>query len=537
MDRCPSHQAAFHVKEGTPVLEQTLFPVDEAADTSLRLRPPQIECRDAVVDSLSENPSCIAIMATGTGKTEVAASVIHALDPGLEGTVVCSPFRDLVAQTADRLRKRGVPNTIEMATLRSSTPVTVGCYASLLSRDRYQQFLGRKLLIVDESHINYTKNAVRMITHFRESGTKVLGLTATPDRMQGDPLTKFYGPVAFDYPYRSALRDGWLVPTKVWMAVIEEMDLTQCQGTKHEFNLDRLNEIMAKERVVHAIASLVAQHYDGLPSVVFCANIRQAEMLREVLERHRVMASIVHSNMDPEERRMHLRDFENGDSEVIINVGCLTMGWDHPPVRKLFLARPTKSRALYQQMFGRGTRPLPGVVDGWGLADQRRQAIADSAKPCCEIFDITDTTRHNDLRSAIDVYAPEIGPALMRRVRSRVERNQTAGSDIDAVVAAEKAALAAEEAARWALEAGKRSGIKVDARFGIYERDVFAEAELPDIKRQRGWRMLFGKHKGWPLRDVPLDYLRWVIRDSNCRNKAFVDAVRTEVQRRMATKR
>lgn len=511
----------------------TLFPVDIKEDaTQLRLRDYQTQGRDSVVDCLTEHDSCLAIMATGTGKTEVGASIVRAIDPELEGSVICTPFRDLVSQTSDRFKRRGIPNTIEMATLRSTTPITVACYDSLLSRNRYEQFLGRKLLIVDESHIKYTKNAIRMISHFRESGTKVVGMTATPDRMQGDPLTKFYGPVAFDYPYRSALRDGWLVPTKVWLAVIEEMDLTQCQGTKHEFDIDRLNQIMAKERVVHAIASLVQQHYDGQPSVVFCANIKQAEMLLEVLGRHRVMASIVHSDMDPNERRMHLRDFEMGESSVIINVGCLTMGWDHPPVRKLFLARPTKSRALYQQMFGRGTRPLAGTVDGFWTADQRRSAIAGSDKPFCEIFDITDTSRHNDLRSAVDVYQPDLGPELMRRVRRQMEKNQTSGSDVDALVEAEKAALAAEEAARWALEADKRKNIKAHARFGIYERDPFAEAEAPEARRQRGWRMLFGRHKGWPLRDVPLTYLRWVIRESNCRNREFMNAVRGEVQRR-----
>lgn len=511
----------------------TLFPIESASDANaLRLRDCQTACRDAVVDCLIENPSCLAIMATGTGKTEVAMSLIRAIDPDLEGSILCTPFRDLVSQTSDRFRKRGIANTIEMASLRSTTPVTVACYDSLLSRSRYEQFLGRKLLIVDESHMKYTKNAIRMISHFRESGTKVVGLTATPDRMTGDPLTKFYGPIAYDYPYRAALRDGWLVPTKVWLAVIEEMDLTQCQGTKHEFDLERLNQIMAKERVVHAIASLIAQHYDGQPSVVFCANIRQAEMLREVLERHRVLASIVHSNMDPQERRMHLQDFERGDSEVIINVGCLTMGWDHPPVRKLFLARPTKSRALYQQMFGRGTRPLAGVVDGFWGAAQRRSAIAESGKPFCEIFDITDTSRHNDLRSAVDIYEPDLGPELMRRVRRTMERNQTSGSDVDELVAAERAALAAEESARWALEAEKRRGLAVHARFGIYERDPFAEAEAPENRRQRGWRMLFGKHKGWPLRDVPVGYLRWVIKESNCRNREFMNAVRGEVQRR-----
>lgn len=487
--------------------------------------------------ALEDHQSCLAVMATGTGKTNVAADLIKGMD-ALDGAVVCTPFRDLVVQTCGRLRQYGIDASIEMAELRSNTDVTVACYASMLSRKRYEQFLGRKLLIVDESHLNYTKSAIQMISFFRESGTKVVGMTASPDRASGDPITKFYGPLAYCYPYRTAIDDGWLVPTKVWMAVIESLDLSKCEGRGKDFDLDRMAEAMRKESFVHPLASLVEQYHEGLPSVVFCVDIATAEMLRENLDRRGLNSSIVHSEMDPMERRLHLRDFEGGENNIIINVGCLTTGWDHPPVRKLFLARPTKSKALYQQMFGRGTRALPGVVDGWSLPQQRRDAIAASAKPWCEVFDITDTCRHNDLQCALDVYNPNGDRELMRRVRNRIARAASGGPENgvepDAVLEAEKAAMAAEKAAEYALEVERRRHMVGHAQFGIYGRDTFAIAEDQDRAkgRARRWHMLFGKYKGRALADVPTGYLRFFVREIKCSNKSFMDAVRTEVQRR-----
>lgn len=515
------------------MVNATLFP-DIGKKPALTLRPYQRTCADKIMDELAVSDSCLAVLATGTGKTEIAASLIDRMGcrEFPSGALMVTPFIELTAQTAARLRSRGIPCGVEQGGLKSTSPVTVACYASLLSRKRYEQFLQTtKLLIVDEVHLNYTKRALQMLGYFKEAGVKIVGLTASPDRGNGDPLTKWYGKCAFEYGYRSALNDGWLVPAKLWLTVIEDLDLSPFTQKFGDFDPDKLARLMQREKTVQAVANMIAQHYEGMPSVVFCQSIQQSEMIREVLARMGIAAAIVHSQMETEERRMHLRDFEEGTCNVILNVGVLTLGWDWPPVRKLFIARPTRSKSRYIQMFGRGTRALPGVVDGWATADQRKQAIAGSDKPYFEVFDITDTSRHNDLQTAIHIMNPSLDRKLLKRVRQAAE-NSTVALDIDPIVEAERQALAAEEAALESLEMDRRQRMVMQARFGVYGRDVFAEAESPDRPKKRQWHMLFGKHKGQPLRTVPTTYLRWVLEASNCRNAAFLEAVQREVRSR-----
>ena len=468
----------------------------------------------------------------------MAIALIDAMD-AREGAVICGPFIDLVGQTAARFRSRGIPCGIEQGALKSSESVTSACYASLLSRRRYEQYLGRtKLLIVDESHLNYTPASLKMLGYFREAGTKIVGMTASPQRGTGDPLTKWYGPVAFDYPYQRAVADGYLNPSKLWTAVLEDLDLSAFKGRFGDFDQEKMDALLRSEQNVQAVASLIEQHHDGQPSVVFCQSIKHAEMLREVLARRDIFASIVHSRMDPLERRQHLRDFESGDNNVILNVGCLTTGWDFPPLSKLFIARPTKSKALYIQMFGRGTRTLPGVIDGLYTPEQRRAAIAASAKPFTEVFDFTDTSRHNDLCSAVDVLAPDLGGELLKRVRRATEGRREA-IELDPIIEEQRAAMAREEAARHALEVEQRKLLTADGRFGLYERDVFAKAERPDGPKKTWYienHMLFGKWKGKRIRDVDSGYLHWVAHKSNCRNRIHVDAIRRELARRERAK-
>lgn len=512
----------------------TLFPLDDAAAAkpALSLRPYQRACRDTVLDSLPKDGGRgLVIAATGTGKTEIGVEIIRAFG---KNALFISPLIELVSQTASRLRSRGLDCGIEQGVLKSHSGVTVASYASLLSRDRYQRFVDSvKTVIVDEVHLNYTRRALQMLDDFSQAGALILGMTASPERGTGDPLVKYYQRVLFDYGIRTATDDGWLVPSKVWLSVIEDMDLSQCHRAFGDYNAEQLATIMARERVVQGVCSLVEQHYEGEPSVVFCHSIHQSEQIVEVLGRRGIEASIVHSRMDADERRMHLSRFENGITPIICNVGVLTLGWDHPPVRRLFIAKPTKSKAKYVQMYGRGTRPLPGVVDGYGTPEQRKQAIADSRKPMFEVFDITDTARHNDLITAVDVLS-DAPPEVLRRSKLRTEKaGGVTPKQLDEIIQAEREAEAREQAARDALEASRRANLVVNARFGIYERDPYAAAEEAAGRgRVRRWHMLFGKHKGKPLTDIPTGYLQWVVRESNCRNRQFLDACAREVSRR-----
>jgi len=65
-------------------------------------------------------------------------------------------------------------------------------------------------------------------------------------------------------------------------------------------------------------------------------------------------------NGESKDRAEGLKDFEDGKYNVLCNSMLLTEGWDCPSVDCVVVLRPTKVRALYSQMVGRGTRLFPG---------------------------------------------------------------------------------------------------------------------------------------------------------------------------------
>jgi superfamily II DNA or RNA helicase len=500
-------------------------------------RPYQIAAVDAVERTLRDRSSCFIVLATGCGKTEIGILLWEKVCKG-DGILVITPRIELVDQAADRFRSRGVPCEIERAHYHSDSKVTIACYDSLIKKRRYEKFIGRvKLVLVDESHMNFTRAAIRMLDELRQSGAKIVGMTATPRVGKKESLSDWYGTCAYTYLYQQARDEGWLVGCKIWLTILDGLDLSKIPTVCGDYSGEELGRWLKQEGPCQAVASLVVQTYEGKQSMVFARNIDQAELICDIIRRRGVLCSIVHSDtnrLPEEERRKNLQDFEEKKTNVIVNVECLTLGWDCPDVEKIYVARPTQSMDLYGQIFGRATRPLRGVVDGKKTSAERRAAIAASAKPFFEIFDLCDASRHNKLVTAADFLHPGMEEKLQRRVRQRQEK-QGGCIDIDHMIEQERKALAAEQAALDMLSMHRRSKVKADGQFRFVERDGFADVERQDRRGRRYTVMLWGKYKREPFHKVPTHYIRWTL--ENCKDPAnhpgYFPALRSEIARRL----
>lgn len=461
-------------------------------------RPYQTDAVDRTLTDLSTTEACGLYLATGTGKTEVAATLMSRWSDG--GILFIAPRRELVRQTAARLRGHGVDCGIEMAEDTSDETITVACYASLRSKERYKKFLKQvKLVIVDEAHVNYSTNSLEMLGEFRSWGAKVVAMTASPPNKRGEDfvLQDHYGNPAFVYSYNDAVKDGFLVPVKMHLCVLKDLDLSKFRKSFGDFDQSRLDKLMKHRANVAGVGRMIEQYWNHKKSVVFATSIAHAEAIRDDLKGRGIEASIVHSKMVPEEQDMHLKDFVSHRSDIIINVGILTMGWDCPSVEKLFIARCTQSAELYCQMFGRGTRVLPGIIDGIATPDERKQAIAQSAKPCFEVYDITDSSRHNSIQTALDVLNSDLKPSVRKAVQQRTEDETISSEELDAVILEEKQSMAARMAAANQIELQRRWHIGVGGEVTAYEKGVNDPVEKRNRNGVRDlWWMPWGKYRG-----------------------------------------
>ncbi len=104
-------------------------------------------------------------------------------------------------------------------------------------------------------------------------------------------------------------------------------------------------------------------------------------------------------------------------------MGVLTEGFDAPETGAIDMARPTRSRGLYTQMIGRGTRPVAGILDGLSTAKLRRHAIAESHKPEVLIIDFVGNSGQHRLVHSARALEPLAEDAVVQKAEQLAAEN------------------------------------------------------------------------------------------------------------------
>jgi hypothetical protein len=184
------------------------------------------------------------------------------------------------------------------------------------------------------------------------------------------------------------------------------------------------------------------------------------------------------------------------------------MGFDAPLTQTIFMFRPTKSRTLAMQIWGRATRPLPGVVDGCeDTAEARIAAIAASKKQWFKIVDVTDSVENHSLRTSVDMFAAEDTPKDVLEAA----RRRAAADEGDAEDPGDLLAQAADDVRKAKLIEAGLKGMTGQAGGRVHGRDVSLDGRKKDISEYRV--PLRGRYAGQTMGEVPDDYIDWALRN------------------------
>jgi superfamily II DNA or RNA helicase/HKD family nuclease len=220
-------------------------------------------------------------------------------------------------------------------------------------------------VVVDECH---RLAADRFDAFVRAVRPRVLlGLTATPERSDGQPIT----------PYFDARPDGSpAVELRLWHALdlqlLAPFEYYACDDATDFSSVpwDRPGEREAVDNLVtgnDVRARLVVNEWRRLASdaarsraLVFCVSVAHAEFMTDRLNRAGLPAACVVGSTSPEERRRAPQRLLSGELCALVTVDLYNEGIDLPMVDTLLLLRPTQSPVLFQQQIGRGLRLAPG---------------------------------------------------------------------------------------------------------------------------------------------------------------------------------
>jgi superfamily II DNA or RNA helicase len=330
------------------------------------LRPYQRERIAQARELLVGNRSVLIVMATGTGKTRVFGE-IAAEWPGR--VLVLAHRRELIAQAHARIRElTGELVGIERADQSSHGERIVVASKDTLHPERLRETFRPDafgLVIIDEAHHAVAKTYTAITDYLAKA--KLVGVTATPDRQDEAALGRLFEAVCEPYDILDGINDGFLCPIVGRLERLPDFDLKglRANGPGGDYSDNQLGaELLHNDATLKAICTKTLEHAGERKSILFFPTVETAHLAAETFNTLKPgSARAVDGTTPDDERDRTVRAFRDRDLQILTNCGVFTEGADFPLTSLVGIARPTKSRALYAQMVGRGTRIAPGKSD------------------------------------------------------------------------------------------------------------------------------------------------------------------------------
>ena len=304
---------------------------------------------------MRESGESIALLyhATGVGKTVTAVSDAKELGGR---TLFLAHTKELITQAQKTFEQLwdGADTGLFVAEQKNKDAYVV-CGSIQSVSQNIEDFSPNafKYIIIDECHHATANTYKKILSYFNPNFT--LGLTATPERADGENLLEEFKNVAHKLDLKTAVEIGELVPIRC-IRVKTNVDLStvRINGIKY-YSQDLESKLFVPERN-KIIVDTYLQYVKNKKTVVFCASVGHANEVANLFQQNGIKCAAVSGISKPAERKSILEEYEHGDINVLCACDLLNEGWDSPKTEVLFMARPTLSKTLYMQQLGRGMR-------------------------------------------------------------------------------------------------------------------------------------------------------------------------------------
>ena len=326
--------------------------------------PIQKEALAALVSTrMEQNHSGLVVMATGLGKTWVAA--FDTTRPSYSKILFIAHRQEILEQTQKVFEQINPDRSI--AFYDSSKPteifdVTLGMVQTLANHALNLDPYTFDYIVIDEFHHAQAKSYKKLIHHFQPDF--LLGLTATPFRMDNKDILELVNDnLVFEASLADGINRGFLCPfTFRSVKDVAEYENIPWRNGKLDPN-ELANAIETKARAEQIYEEW--KELDGLErkAMGFCQSKTHADFMHGEFTKRGIPSIAVHSDSPPGTREQALADLENGKIKVIFSVDMFNEGVDLPELDIVLMLRPTYSTVIFLQQLGRGLRKIDANPD------------------------------------------------------------------------------------------------------------------------------------------------------------------------------
>jgi len=437
------------------------------------LRPYQSALYAAVRAAFSRTRRVFMSLPCGGGKTAIFAEMAATAHARGRTVWICTPRHELMEQASAALAALAVPHGRIAAGREESRAFALHLVSSdtLIRRwDRIKR--PPDFLILDEAHLFYDRQ-LEICERFPEAF--VLGVSASPERLDGRGLSDIYGELVEGPDVKELVESGYLCDLKYYAPPLAGLGKIHRKGI--DYDEAELAELFARRKVYGKAVEHYEQRARGKSALVFARSVEEAEKIAAEFRAHGYRFEPISANTTKKMRAALMAGFRSGEIHGLVNVEVAIYGLDVPRIECVILLRPTMSKAFATQMLGRGLRQSPEtgkracvVLDHVNLVDEfdhpfskykwhfdgekRRVRCPDPTirlrlcpdtflyceKPSCVGCSSNTTARKTRAEAVVDCQLRELAPPVEMRARP-VEEQAVFRERLDAAMERARVAM------------------------------------------------------------------------------------------------
>ncbi|HJV17860.1 MAG TPA: DEAD/DEAH box helicase family protein [Bacillales bacterium] len=366
------------------------------------LRKPQVQGYFHVYEHFvvkQKHSHAVIVLPTGVGKTGLMALLPYHISKGR--VLIIAPQIVIKETVIDALnpdkpdnfwikrkvfdRPQELPAIIEFAGSKTNKEVLEAANIVVVNIQKLQSRLDSSplnhlpedffdMIIIDEAHHSTARTWVETTQHF--SNAKVVKVTGTPFRTDKEKIT---GELVYKYKLSQAMANGYVKSLENFTYIPEKLYLTIDDDSSKKYTIEDLYELGIRDEdwvsrsVAYSIEcsrNVVDQSIEMLEAklkntsvphkiIAVAPDIKQAKIIKELYDEHELPSTILHSDLNDEEKEKAFSDIKNHRVKVIINVSMLGEGYDHPYLSIAAIFRAFRNPLPYAQFVGRILRSIP----------------------------------------------------------------------------------------------------------------------------------------------------------------------------------
>ncbi len=442
------------------------------------LRPYQQKAKKEIFESWDEVDNVMFQMPTGTGKTRLFTSIIRDINQyslskkEAVKILIVAHRTELIDQIDESLKRYHVAHNViggskkkreedDFVRVRSikeialakklnekKFPVHVASIQTIMHKRNLNDTkkLNFQFIIIDEAHHALADTYMRLWKLY--PGSKKLGVTATPWRMNHQSFTDLFDKLVMSMPIKDFIKQGYLSPYVYYSLRDESYIQKTIDGIEIDKTGEYNEESLEKNMDIGKIRAQLLRSYQSLAKgkkgIIYAINKKHAKNICSEYEDAGYRVVAIDSETTDVDRNEMVKSFKNGEIDIIVNVDIFSEGFDCPDIEFIQLARPTRSLVKYLQQVGRGLRITEnkghciildnvGMYSRFGLPDARRHwkyhflghDVEDEEEPNRSSSKRTGKPRNQDISEGTE------DMELIQDVSGDVEVNESQPDSID----------------------------------------------------------------------------------------------------------